>query len=175
MNRNDINGTNRSAAERGARHVAATSRPKDDHRVRRWVTSALLLVAAGSHVPLIAEHLREAPYIGWSFIVLSATCVLLAAWIALVDQVAVWMLSAAVCLGALVAFLASRTIGLPQIGDEVGNWTEPLGFPAVLSEALVVVLAGTHLLTPLTTRARMVAEMPSGPERDDQRQVADGR
>jgi len=129
-------------------NAAATSRPRDDHRVRRWVTSALLLVAAGSHVPLVSEHLREAPYVGWSFIVLIVTCVLLAGCIALVDQGAVWLLSAAVCLGALVAFLASRTVGLPQIGDEVGNWTEPLGFPAVLSEALVVVLAGTYLRTP---------------------------
>jgi hypothetical protein len=44
-----------------------------------------------------------------------------------------------------VGFLASRTVGLPQIGDDVGNWTEPLGFPAVLSEVLMVALAWVHL------------------------------
>jgi hypothetical protein len=55
------------------------------------------------------------------------------------------VLSGAVCLAAVVGYLASRTIGLPQIGDDVGNWTEPLGIPAVASEALMVVLAWTHL------------------------------
>jgi hypothetical protein len=45
----------------------------------------------------------------------------------------------------VVAFLASRTVGLPQIGDDVGNWTDPLSFPAVTAEVLMVVLAWTHL------------------------------
>ena len=53
------------------------------------------------------------------------------------------------CLLAVTAFLASRTVGLPQLADDVGNWTEPLGFPALVSESLVVALAAAHL-----TRAR---------------------
>jgi hypothetical protein len=65
----------------------------------------------------------------------------------------VWLISGAVCLAAVVAFLASRTVGLPQIGDDVGNWTEPLGIPAVASEALVVVVAWLHL------RSRRTADL----------------
>ena len=65
--------------------------------------------------------------------------------ILVLDTDAVWLLSGATCLAAVVAFLASRTVGLPQIGDDIGNWTEPLGFPAVASEALLVVLAVVHL------------------------------
>jgi hypothetical protein len=111
----------------------------------QWCASFLLLVAAGTHIPLIREHLEEAPYIGWGFILLSVVCVVLAVVILFVDHASVWMLSGAVCLAAVVAFLASRTIGLPQIGDDVGNWTEPLGFPAVASEVLMAVLAYAHL------------------------------
>lgn len=110
----------------------------------------MLLVAAGTHIPMVPDHLEEAPYVGWGFIVLSTVCIVLAVWIVLADGVAVWLLSAAVCLSAVVAFLASRTIGLPQIRDDIGNWSEPLGFPAVLSEAVVVLLAGLRLRT-LTT------------------------
>jgi hypothetical protein len=111
----------------------------------QWCASFLLLVAAGTHIPLIRGHLEEAPYVGWLFIALSVVCIALAVAVLFVDHVGVWLLSAAVCFAAVVAFLASRTVGLPQIGDDVGNWTEPLGLPAVASEALMVVLAWLHI------------------------------
>ena len=111
----------------------------------QWCASFLLLVAAGTHIPLIQDHLEEAPYVGWLFIILSVVCIVLAVVILFVDSASVWLVSGAVCLAAVVAFLASRTVGLPQIGDDVGNWTEPLGFPAVASEVLMVVLAYLHL------------------------------
>lgn len=110
-----------------------------------WCASFLLLVAAGTHIPLIKMHLEEAPYVGWLFIALSVVCIVLAVAIVVVDNPGVWVLSGAVCLAAVVGYLASRTVGLPQIQDDVGNWTEPLGIPAVASEALMVVLAWTHL------------------------------
>jgi hypothetical protein len=111
----------------------------------QWCASFLLLVAAGTHIPLVRDHLEEAPYVGWLFIALSVACIVLAVGIVLVDNPGVWILSGAVCLAAVVAFLASRTVGLPQIGDDVGNWTEPLGIPAVASEVLMVVLAWAHV------------------------------
>jgi hypothetical protein len=111
----------------------------------QWCASFLLLVAAGTHIPLIQVHLEEAPYVGWLFIALSIVCIALAIAILFVDNVGVWALSGAVCLAAVVAFLASRTVGLPQIRDDVGNWTDPLGIPAVASEVLMVALAWLHL------------------------------
>jgi hypothetical protein len=111
----------------------------------QWCASFLLLVAAGTHIPLIKMHLDEAPYVGWLFIALSVVCVVLAVAILFVDSAGIWIISGAVCLAAVVAFLASRTVGLPQIGDDVGNWTEPLGIPAVASEFLMFVLAWAHV------------------------------
>ncbi len=119
----------------------------------QWLASFLLLVAATTHIPLIKEHLDEAPYIGVLFILLSVVCIVLAVVILVVDNPEVWLISGAVCLGAVVAFLASHTVGLPQIGDDVGNWTEPLGLPAVASEALMALLAWVHLRRPGTTPA----------------------
>jgi hypothetical protein len=110
-----------------------------------WSASFLLLVAAGTHIPLISDHLEEAPYIGWLFILLSVVCIALAVAVLFIDNAEVWVLSAAVCFAAVVGFLASRTVGLPQIRDDVGNWTDPLGIPAVAAEALMVALAWLHL------------------------------
>jgi hypothetical protein len=111
----------------------------------RWLTALLLLVNAGVHIPLVPEHLDEAPYIGVLFILLSVACIVLAAVIVVVDTTWVWAASGTISLLALVAFVLSRTVGLPQIGDDVGNWTDPLGFPALASEALTVALAAGAL------------------------------
>ncbi|MGN6250408.1 MAG: hypothetical protein ACTHNS_01200 [Marmoricola sp.] len=107
----------------------------------RWIGVVALLVTAGTHTPLIGEHLEEAPYVGWLFIVLSAASILLAALLVVRDSAAVWFASGATTLLALIAFVLSRTVGLPQIGDDIGNWTEPLGFPAIVAEAVVAVIA----------------------------------
>ena len=123
----------------------------------QWCASLLLLIAAGTHVPLIVEHLEEAPYVGWLFIALAVTCVVLALAIVRVDHASVWALSGLTCLAAVMAFLASRTVGLPQIGDDVGNWTDPLGFPAMAAEALMVVLASVHLQQRSVSRRPLVA------------------
>jgi hypothetical protein len=128
----------------------------------QWCATFLLLVAAGTHIPLVREHLQEAPYIGWLFIALSVVCIVLAVAILLVDHVGVWLLSAAVCFAAVVGFMASRTVGLPQIGDDVGNWTDPLGIPAVASEVLMVALAVLHL----RNAQRPGAAMARRPETD---------
>jgi len=107
----------------------------------RWPTAALLLLVAAAHIPLIREHLVEAPYIGVLFILLTAACILLAAAVIAVDTAVVWEIIRAVSLLALAAFLISRTVGLPQIGDDVGNWTEPLEYPALAAETLSAVVA----------------------------------
>lgn len=120
----------------------------------QWLAAVMLLVAAATHVPLIREHLEEAPYVGIGFLLLSVACVALAGVILVVRADAVWLLSGAICLAAVVAFLASRTIGLPQIGDDVGNWTEPLGFPAVAAELVMVALAAAHLRSRRTPSAQ---------------------
>jgi hypothetical protein len=122
----------------------------------QWVASILLFVAAGTHIPLIREHMEEAPYIGWLFVALSVVCIVFGVAILFLDNPGLWLLSGLVCFAAVVAFLASRTIGLPQIGDDIGNWTEPLGFPAVVSEALVPLLAYLHL------RERRAARVTAG-------------
>ena len=49
-------------------------------------------------------------------------------------------------LAARVAFVVSRTVGLPQIGDDIGNWTEALGYPALAAEGVVAVVSAMTLV-----------------------------
>ena len=41
----------------------------------------------------------------------------------------------------LVGFILSRTTGLPNASDDIGNWTEPLGLASMFVEGAVVILA----------------------------------
>jgi hypothetical protein len=107
----------------------------------RWIAAVLLLATAATHIPLVPEHLQEAPYIGWLFLALSAVSLALAVLVVVRDTALVWAVTGLVTLLAAVAFLVSRTVGLPQIGDDVGNWTEPLGLPAVAAETLAFLAA----------------------------------
>jgi hypothetical protein len=117
----------------------------------RWVAAALLLVTAAVHVPLVPEHLREAPYVGMMFVALVLGCAGMALVLILHTSWITWELTAALATLALVAFLVSRTIGLPGLGDDVGNWTEPLGFPAIIAEILTTLVAARALLRPRAT------------------------
>lgn len=110
----------------------------------RWPAAATAVVVAATHVPITPEHLTEAPWLGWSFVALEVTAVALAAALLLHDVAVVWWAAAGVPAMSIVAFVLTRTVALPQIADEVGNWTEPLGYVALAAEATLVVLALAH-------------------------------
>jgi hypothetical protein len=107
----------------------------------RWWVVAAITTAAVAHIPVIAPHLGEAPYMGVLFILLTAACLAIGTAIAVTD--ATWAYAAAVpvCGAAVIGYAATRLIAFPQLADDVGNWLEPLGVVSVLTETLVVVLA----------------------------------
>ena len=116
------------------------------HSPLRWYAAALLLGNALVHVPLIPEHLEEARYVGLLFIALSVVATVLALMLVVADSVWAWGATAAVSVLSVAAFLVSRTVGLPQLQDDIGNWSEPLGFPALLVETVAALVAGAVLL-----------------------------
>jgi hypothetical protein len=106
----------------------------------RLPAAACLLVNGGIHLDLTPTHLQEAPYIGVLFLLLSLICITLAAALLVRDTPLVWLAAGAVSLPALTAFVISRTMGLPQIGDEIGNWADPLGHATMVVECVTVTL-----------------------------------
>jgi hypothetical protein len=113
-----------------------------------------------AHIPLVADHLEEAPYVGVGFVLLSIAGILLAHLLMSSDDIEVWVAAAVVATLALVAYGLSRSVGLPQIHDEIGNWSDRLGMVAVASEALMLGFAAARLRTaaaaPRTAASREV-------------------
>jgi hypothetical protein len=111
----------------------------------RFVGIVAALTAAIAHIPPAPNHLREVPYIGVGFVLLTACC-LSAAFILAVPVLhpawrPAWIASAVSCGAAIAALLLNRTIGLPGMTDDIGRWTEPLALVSICNEAMVVVAA----------------------------------
>ena len=46
----------------------------------------------------------------------------------------------------IVGYVLSRTTGLPQSSDDIGNWSEPLGMASLFVEGSLVALASAVLV-----------------------------
>jgi hypothetical protein len=107
-------------------------------------TFAILMLAgvAITHASDWLDKLQEAPYLAVGFGLLiagSGACALaLASWrrTRLVNAVGGWMSGL-----TIIGYLASRSIGLPQIPDHVGHWVDPWGIASLVVEVPLVVVA----------------------------------
>lgn len=52
-----------------------------------------------------------------------------------------WRIAGMLSLGAMVGYVLSRSLGLPQLADHVGHWADPAGVAALTFEGAIVVLA----------------------------------
>jgi hypothetical protein len=115
----------------------------------------------------MSEHLLHVTYIGIGFVVLTAACLSAAVTLAVpglsIAWRAAWTAAALSCTVAVVAYLISRSVGLPGMSDDIGRWTEPLGLMSICSEAVVVAAAMIGLVrsraqaSPRPTEARRIA------------------
>ncbi len=106
--------------------------------VLRRVAAFAALVAAAVHIPVTPEHLEHAPYIGVLFVALTIACVVLAVGLLLSENSVVAVVAATICLQAIIGYILTRLVALPLLSDDVGNWLEPLGVTAIISESVVV-------------------------------------
>jgi hypothetical protein len=118
---------------------------------RRWPIVTLLFVASLAHVPVIPAHLQEAPYMGVLFILFTLAAFTLAAVLAAGPAPALSRVAGVLCAAAVLAYAVTRIVALPDLADDVGNWTEPLGLVSVTSELGVVLL--TTVAARRTSRA----------------------
>jgi hypothetical protein len=123
--------------------------PRHTSRAPRWVLAAAAAVAAIAHVPVIAPHLEEAPYMGVLFVVLTAACTVLGVAALVRGGRAVYLLTVLTCGLAVLGYAATRLVAFPMLADDVGNWLEPLGVVSIVSESIAVAaaLAGLRRLS----------------------------
>ncbi|HEU5007092.1 MAG TPA: hypothetical protein VFT67_08980 [Jatrophihabitantaceae bacterium] len=140
------------------RHIAF-----DLPRTTTAVGIGLLLGIAAIRLYLLAEYDQPA-YLAAYFIVLGA-CATLAAlamlagrWLVIVR--AGWALGSVVALASLAMYLASRTIGLPQLPELVGRWEYAPG-------TLGMALSGAFLATHFAVLTRLTVSWPMHQEWHD--------
>lgn len=107
----------------------------------RWLTAACLAITACVHIAIAPAHLREAPYAGVLFIALAGAALVTATLLLTAEHRLVWLAAAMLSTAALLGYLLSRSVGLPSLGDDVGDWLNPLGVVAVAAETAVVLIA----------------------------------
>lgn len=81
---------------------------------------------------------HETRYVFWMYVALMLGSVVVAAGVLHRPQRAIWLAAAGLAAGALAGFVISRSVGLPNATDDIGNWTEPLGLASLFVEASVV-------------------------------------
>jgi hypothetical protein len=131
--------------------------------VARAVAVAGLGGIALIHLLDAHDTFSEVRYKGFLFVGLIVASLLVAGLLLHRPGTLAWVAATVLALATLVAFVWSRTIGLPRGGDDIGNWWEPLGLASLFVEGAVVAL-GLSVLA----RRRPVAGPAPGPQsRDD--------
>lgn len=105
-----------------------------------------LLVVALIHLIDGPMTLSRPYYVGALELALTAACVPLALLLLIRPLRLFWHAAGALCTAALLAYIASRTVGLPYSMDDIGNWFQTIGVLNVLAEAAVITLAAGVVL-----------------------------
>jgi len=121
--------------------------------IARTVAVIGLAGVALIHLLDLPGKFDETPYLAWMYIGLIAGCLATAVALVRFGDPRAWTAAALLPLGALVGYTLTRTVGLPQATDDIGNWTEPLGLASLFVEGSLVTLA-VAMLTSLSGSRR---------------------
>ena len=113
-----------------------------DDAVSRTVAILGLAGIALIHVLQLPEAFDETFYLGLLFVGAIVAAVTLGAALTLSTDRGTWMVVAALPALILLGYLLSRTTGLPDATNDVGEWDEPLGLASMVVEGLVLCVAG---------------------------------
>jgi hypothetical protein len=126
--------------------------------IARTVAVIGLAGVALIHLLDLPGKFDETPYLAWIYIGLIAGCLVTAVALARSGDPRAWTAATLLPLGALVGYTLTRTVGLPQAMDDIGNWTEPLGLASLFVEGSLVTLAGAVLTSLSSSRRFVLAE-----------------
>ena len=115
------------------------------------VLAIIAILATGAiHAKLAPEAWGDAHYKGILFALNGLGALLCAVGIWLGARSWGWGLGLLIAAGSIAAYIASRTIGLPQLPAEPDAWLEPLGVASLIAEGLFVALAAWVLTSAKT-------------------------
>ncbi len=116
----------------------------------KWLGIIFIALTGLLHLVETPEYMEEERYIGLLFILsaVGSAAALYGIWR---DQMWGWVLGTAVAGGAFVAYIVSRTVGLPSFHES--EFFEPSGIISLLVEAAFVVIAARVLMASSTPAA----------------------
>jgi len=74
------------------------------------------------HLLDLPGTMKDTPYIGWLYIGLIVSAIGLAGALLRTSDTRVWLAASGLVVSVIVAYVLSRTTGLPQSSDDIGNW-----------------------------------------------------
>ena len=80
-------------------------------------------------------------YVFWMYVALMLACLVLAALVLRAPGRAVWLAAGGLSALVIVGYILSRTTGLPNADDDIGNWTDPLGLASLFVEGCVLAVS----------------------------------
>jgi len=136
--------------------------------VARVLGAVGLLGIALIHLLDVIGKFGETPYIAWMYVAAMVAAIVLAGVLVVRGSSrAAWAATGSLAAAILIGFVLSRTTGLPNATDDVGNWSEGLGLASMFVEAAVIALSGWALaaLPFARTTSRPRATAPARGER----------
>ncbi len=130
----------------------------------RVLGAVALVTLAIVHVLDLPGTLDETPLIGYGYFALIAASLVCAFLLLTTDDRRVWLIAAGIAAATAIAYLLSRTTGLPTDDDDIGNWACTLGTAALSTEVTIMLLAAWRLWPAGAERA--AAATPAVPEFD---------
>lgn len=120
-----------------------------------------LVTVAAIHWAQVVPLMKDTPYLGTAFLLLTLACIGLAIGLLVSDRPAVWILVSAVSGVTITGYIFTRTVSTFFDDQDVGDWSEPLGMVSLLVETLLVMLSiywvvkRRDALTPLDEYSRL--------------------
>lgn len=90
----------------------------------------------------------EVRYVFWLYMAACVGALVVGGWVLFTRSRLSLLAAAALAASVLAGYVVSRTVGLPNAADDIGNWTEPLGLASMVIEASIVAVALGALALP---------------------------
>jgi asparagine N-glycosylation enzyme membrane subunit Stt3 len=146
--------------------VLRSAEASERDQVGRGVGVVLLLGIALVHLLDAVDQFDEHKYVFVLYMLLMAGSLAVGAFLLRTDSRLAWALVTLIAGLTLLGFVLSRTTGLPNFEDDIGNWAEPLGLASLFTEGVAVVLGLYKMATtPPIERGGLTAAI-AGPDRE---------
>jgi Kef-type K+ transport system membrane component KefB len=127
--------------------------PQAGQDVARAVGAVAVAGVGLIHFLLLSDAFKDITYLGVLFLALILGSLWAAHRLIRVGDTWGWLMAGGLAVATLIAYIVSRTFGLPAFTEDIGNWTEPLGLTSVFVEAMLTLLSLETLLKAQTDTA----------------------